>query len=1498
MGFMIPVQEANAQTTKTVGSTGGANYTTLKLAFDAINTGAITGAITLQVIANTTETVSAKLNQTGTGSANYTSVNIYPTVTGLSITGNLSTPIIDLSGADYITIDGRVNATGSVASLTITNSSTSATAGTSTIRFINDACNNTVKYCNLKGSETSATSGILFFSTTTGTTGNDNNTITNNNITNSADASRPLNAIYSAGTATYTNSGNTISNNNVYNFLNKATASYGINLSSNTTAWTITGNSFYETASFAATGSVSYVVLQISNASGLNFTVSGNYIGGTAAQCGGTAWTKTTSNSTFTAIYLSVGTGTASNVQGNTIQNISWSNSSSAAWTGISIAAGDVNVGTATGNVIGAATGTGSITVTGAATGTNVYGINIASPGIVVCKNNTIGSVIAANASTLASNFYGINTTAVAGTTTISNNIIGSTSTANSISAGSASTSNAQSVYGIYNAVTGNVIMNNNTIANLQNATTNTTTGTAGVINGITSVNGTNTITNNTIYNLSIANANTSATNTASVCGIALSASTLRTVTLNTIYNLSNSYALFTGYIFGIYFTGGSGVNTLSGNLIFNLSVTGASAAASNVIGVNYNAGTGANVVSGNFICSLSVNSSSTTASIYGIKIVTGVATYFNNIISLGGNTSTTVFGIYDAAAASQTCYLYFNTVYIGGSLASGATNKSYCLYSNASSNTRDYRDNIFMNARSTISGASKHYAAYFSYSVSTNLTLAYNDYFISGTGGVLGYYGNADKTSLPIVTSLDGSSQVVNPVFASPGGTTAVSYFPSATLTGLTIAGILLDYSGTTRGSPPIMGALESSNYVWQGTNSTNYADPDNWTGSVVPPDGSIIAFAAAPSNHCYLDKNRSVSNIINAQAAMDFVTNGYQLTLTGSLSFTNNAQIDATSPSSVVVFAGSGSQNIPSGAFVNNSIQSLNINNSSGVILNGNLGVEQSLSLTSGSFTIGANTLTINGSISTTSGTLTGGGSSNILVGGSGAGTTLPAVSLNNLTLNRANGLTLGGAVSLAGILLISNGTLVTGGNLTLLSTSSKTALIDGSGTGQVSGNVTIQRYIATAYGYNYYSIPFLSGTVGQFSGYVNLSATFPTFYRFDESQQSNGWISYTASSNSLSPMQGYAANLGNSGSAVTVSLSGTVNNGILTSPTLYNHNNPYTLGFNLAGNPYPSPIDWSAASGWTKTNIDNAIYYFDATDTNQYYGTYSSYVNGISSNGIANNIIPAMQGFFIHVSNGTYPVAGSLGFNNSVRTNSLNPVFHKPEGSGPGPLIRLSAGFSDQPSLQDPVVVYFEDTATPAFDNELDAIKLMNTTDLIPNLYVVSADAERLSIRAIPAPHDSLKVISLGMNLARDGMVGFHAMDIEQIPAGLYIYLFDRQTGMYHDLRNTPVFSMNLSSGSYENRFSLVFSQKVLTDNPVPGSGFTVYSSGGSLFLNLNLETNTGTGIRIYDILGRSLLQMELGGNGTYRIETGLSSGVYIVRLSSGSGTISKKVYISML
>jgi hypothetical protein len=528
-----------AQTTVTVGS--GGDYSTLSLAFTAINEGNLPlnppEHITLQIISSITETDPVILYQTGyNGTAVYTSVLIYPTGSGYTIDRNFDGPLIDFNGASNVTLDGRVNQSGA-ADLIITNSNTGSLA--STIRFIESANTNTIEYCIIKGSGTGLlTSGVVFFSTASldGSIiiGNNSNTIDRNLITGNG-VTRPVNAILSSGSSKE-NSGNIISNNNIYDFFNTGFTSNGINIDAYTTDWTISGNSFYETSSFVPTGALSptYNVIRINNTSGTGFSITGNNIGGSSALCSGT-WSKTNSkNNVFYGIYLNAGTALATSIQNNTIKNITWSNSGNASWTGIHIAGGTVNIGTTTGNILGSATGTGSVTITGGANNTNVYGINIAAGGTVNCQNNIIGSITAINGAN-SINFFGINKTATAGTTTINNNLIGSLTQVNSIYANSTSTLNAQSVFGISNEGTGSITIDGNTIANLTNGTTNATAGTPGLINGISSIEGTDIISNNVIHDLTISNANTSQTNTASVCGICLTGSTLKTITGNEI---------------------------------------------------------------------------------------------------------------------------------------------------------------------------------------------------------------------------------------------------------------------------------------------------------------------------------------------------------------------------------------------------------------------------------------------------------------------------------------------------------------------------------------------------------------------------------------------------------------------------------------------------------------------------------------------------------------------------------------------------------------------------------------------------------------------------------------------------------------------------------------------------------------------------------------------------------------------------------------------------
>jgi hypothetical protein len=240
---------------------------------------------------------------------------------------------------------------------------------------------------------------------------------------------------------------------------------------------------------------------------------------------------------------------------------------------------------------------------------------------------------------------------------------------------------------------------------------------------------------------------------------------------------------------------------------------------------------------------------------------------------------------------------LYFNTVYIGGD-GNGGTNKSYALYSAVTTNTRNFRNNIFVNARSTTSGSNLHYAAYI-VSTGGSITCDYNDYLASGAyGATLGYYG-ANKTVLPIVTGQDVSSFAIDPIFATPGGSVAANYIPSAsTLVAVTGTGITTDYDGGPARSTtyPSMGAFEytvsPTSFTWTGSSSTNWNTGANWNYNIIPSSSTNATIINVPNEPVVNEAPATPAECVDltiSSGAVLTIAAGKALKVDGTL--TNNA-------------------------------------------------------------------------------------------------------------------------------------------------------------------------------------------------------------------------------------------------------------------------------------------------------------------------------------------------------------------------------------------------------------------------------------------------------------------------------------------------------------------------------------------------------------------------------------------------------------------------------
>jgi len=502
---------------------------------------------------------------------------------------------------------------------------------------------------------------------------------------------------------------------------------------------------------------------------------------------------------------------------------------------------------------------------------------------------------------------------------------------------------------------------------------------------------------------------------------------------------------------------------------------------------------------------------------------------------------------------------------------------------------------------------------------------------------------------------------------------------------------------------------------------------------------------------------------------------------------------------------------------------------------------------------------------------------------------------ISYNNIIVDPGSTTTIATPGQSLGGILLCNGTFNANGYFTLLSSDSQTAIIDGSGTGEVNGNVTMQRYLFSGFGYKYLSSPFQAAAVSEFSDNMKLADPFPAFYKYDESSTTSGWVTYIDPAGVLFPMQGYAVNFGDTESPIVFDVTGVVNNGSL-SATLFNHNNTYSQGFNLIGNPYPSPIDWDAPSGWTKINIDNALYYFETSTTDQYGGNYVTYAEGVSSNGLATNLIPSMQGFFVHVTDGSWPVTGTLAMNNSVRVTDLTHPLTKSDNNSRS-LIRLTAEFSDDTVSVDPLVIYFDEKATETFDGQLDALKLMNTDFMVPNLYAVGSDGVKFSICALPVISDTLYKVPLGLKINRDGNIIFKIRNLEGNLADMEISISEVVAKTEHDLLSGKDYRLDLTNGLYENRFFLNFRNigTGIPDNTAGDDLFSVYCSHGILKIKISTLPATEGTLILSNLTGQVPLIKKYYEPGYYELNPGLSNGIYIISFLSGTRRSSKKVFI---
>ncbi len=512
-------------------------------------------------------------------------------------------------------------------------------------------------------------------------------------------------------------------------------------------------------------------------------------------------------------------------------------------------------------------------------------------------------------------------------------------------------------------------------------------------------------------------------------------------------------------------------------------------------------------------------------------------------------------------------------------------------------------------------------------------------------------------------------------------------------------------------------------------------------------------------------------------------------------------------------------------------------------------------------------------------------------------------------NLTIINPDGVTLTGKTSIEGILTLTNGTLNPTGGLTLLSNESNTAIISGSGTGTITGNIDIQRYLGNA---SYASYWYISSPVScTFQQIVNnLPVTgwgaiyrynqWSNVWKYDETDISqvphpdgvwmNGWIAPLNANETMQTMRGYAVYVNNDKNLV---INGPVNNGTYTMPVTYTSSvakggSTGHDGWNFIGNPYPSPIDWDAPVGWIKENVANAIYFYESVGP--YGGSYKTYVNGIGVPSEVNGIIAPMQGFFIK----TF-ATGNISVTNAARVNLTNTHFFKKETNKQ--IIRLKVYNKFTSNITDETAIYFNNNASDNFDDRMDAYKIFNSDKSQPNLFTIKANKYMLAINSQHLIDNETIIIPLSLKVNQTGEFTINATEINNLPQGTIVYLIDIASNKAQNLNDNPKYSFFVNTNIIEGRFFLKINTKPdkfdvsgkydVIDNNL----FYTYSINKTLNIVYNSTLNLQAKLDIFNLAGQTVISKPYVINGIHKLN--LDNGCYILRLIINNHVYSKKI-----
>ncbi|WP_240644854.1 T9SS type A sorting domain-containing protein [Cyclonatronum proteinivorum] len=507
----------------------------------------------------------------------------------------------------------------------------------------------------------------------------------------------------------------------------------------------------------------------------------------------------------------------------------------------------------------------------------------------------------------------------------------------------------------------------------------------------------------------------------------------------------------------------------------------------------------------------------------------------------------------------------------------------------------------------------------------------------------------------------------------------------------------------------------------------------------------------------------------------------------------------------------------------------------------------------------------------------------------------------------------------------LILRSGELINNGSLVLASTAfDETARVSGIGTGTITGNITLERWLdsnAVPGSGAFFGLgspvqtSFTGGTdAGLLSNIwtqggtgANAENADPNVWFFNETYPRNseldpgGWTPVDNFNSSMLEATGYLTYiftndvLNQAGSwpkvlSATGAFSEKENDESTVSfPVTFTDNSvgdSQLGGFNLVSNPYLSALDWNHAA-WNRTHLEGTFWVLEQN------GTFSAYTIGSGGTGIANDgIIASNQAFFVQA-NGETPVlsvtseakVAGTSFMGETEQYLIRVKLTGAEHSGET-LIAFHEGVEARGAVLLPPFSTSYSLLYSTFENNRMIVNGIGLSSL-----------QQAYQHTVPL-----------YTAATSG--GLHRLIISEIhlPEGVEATLFETQTGTIREIGEETEVTFYASPTTVqdaENRFNIILTYDEPTAVPPAEtpSALTLRQNYPNPFnpttvIRFELPATEEVRLEVFNVQGQRVATLKSGSvqAGVHTVSfdaSALSSGVYLYRLQAGNQVITRKM-----